>query len=107
MDDTQLRELRNKVEKADKLKTSIANIEKILNDIQISGHCKKIEFDYWGQSEGGWGLDVGEWCSMGWPITAESLKLTDNEFDEWFTKPLKAFLKELQMKLKDDLEKLQ
>ncbi len=108
MDDLQLRNLRSKLDKADKLKKSIDNIYKIIDNISI-GKCTSIEYEYSGPSVGMCFQldDIGEGnYTYIQPITAKTLGINSADYDEWFSIPIKNYLLSLKEKLQKDFEDL-
>jgi hypothetical protein len=107
MNNNELWDLKQKVEKAEKIKLAISNIDNILKELDTgSTRCEKIDFEYWGQSTGGFGMEESEWCNCLKIIDAQQINISEQEFGKWFTVPLLNHLKDLKEKLNKDFNEI-
>ena len=107
MKEQELFDLKRKLEKAEKLKQSISNIDKILDKInKLSSKCERIDFKYYGESDGGFGFETGEWVNMGLSITPETLGMSEEDYHQCFSKPLINHLKEIRNEIQKNFNKL-
>lgn len=109
MDAQELNSLKSKVNRAEKIQKSIDNIDRMLKNIGTAGKCTKIEYDYQAPSKGlCFQLDdegQGNYTYVE-TISQETLGVSEQEFNEWFSEPLKHFIAEFRNKLQKDLKNL-
>jgi len=108
MDDKELNSLKVRVKKAEDLKASIKNMDKMLINMD-NGKCKDIRYLYEGPAVGTFGQmdEVGEGnCSYSQTISAETIGIAESVFSGWFSVQLINYLKECRDTLKEELNNL-
>lgn len=108
MTEEELSLLKNKIKKAESLCNSISKIDIILNKLSGSSTaCKSIRFEYYGESDGTWGMDKGEWTTCQRTIDSYEIGITEDEFSEWFTTLFLERLVQIKVKLQEDFDNLE
>jgi len=106
--DNELSLLKNKLNKAEKIKTSINNIDKIIENIK-NGECTEISYNYHAPSKGlPFQLDYegeGDYCYIQ-RINHTSLGFSESQYHECFSKPLRDYIITLKENLQKELEEL-
>lgn len=101
MDNIKLTTLKRKLDKAEELKQTIKNFDRILDTIK-NGSCEEISYEYYGKDPtGGFGSEPGEWCTLTQKITSETLGVSKEKYEEWFSSQLKVYIG----KLREDVQK--
>jgi hypothetical protein len=108
MDCKTLENMRRTVEKADKIQSSIREINKALKTIsEIGADVSEIHVDYWGKVEQEmFGSEIGDTVRVTLAVTPKLLEVDDQKFDEYFRGMIIATLNKMKKDLEDEYKSL-
>lgn len=103
MTDDELNKLKNRLKHAESLNNTANKIDTIVDKLEIGGKCEEIKFRSWEKADGsGFGMmDPGEEYWGITEISPETLGVSKETFDNWYTQ----FILKRLLELKDSLLK--
>ena len=107
MTEQELINLQWKVKRAEKIKSQVDKLDKMIEELSVGGKCVNIDYNFVGTAERSlFGTEEGEKCTMGRRFSPSGIGCSDKEFDEWFSKPLLGFIGEFRDATKKKLDEI-